>query len=78
MGHEENLRGPFRIEVKAGAQVKAVATKFLAAEKQSEASRPIGDNRPFVFVAMPDGMSDGFAVVRLSQLDRVVEAAFNA
>lgn len=58
-----------RLECKAGAQVKPIATRFLAAEKQSEAARAIGDVRPFVFVAMPDGWgSEGLFVCRLSDL----------
>lgn len=67
-GHEELLGGTVRTEVKAGAQVKPVLTKFLAMEAQSEAARPVGDHRPFVAVVMPDGMSDGIALIRLSAL----------
>lgn len=64
--HEELWGGDLRVEVKAGAQVKPVATKFFAAESQSEQHRPIGDTRPFALIAMPDGMSDGLVVMRLS------------
>lgn len=56
----------FRVEVKAGKQVNPVATRFLGAEAQSEGSRAIGDNRPFLMVAMPEGMSDGIVMVRAS------------
>ena len=73
-GHEENLRGPVRIEVKSGAQVGPIDTRFLAAEAQSEASRPIGDGRPFVMVAAPDGMSDQIVLLRISKLGAVLAA----
>jgi hypothetical protein len=73
-GHEEFLPGAVRVEVKAGAQIKPAVTAFLKCEAQSEAARPIGDHRPFVAVAMPDGMSDGVAMVRLSQLHEFVAA----
>lgn len=74
MGHEERWLGNVRAEVKAGMQVKALATRFLACEAQSEAARPIGDTRPFVAVFMPDGWgSDGLFVCRLSRLTDVME-----
>ena len=73
-GHEEFLAGAVRVEVKAGAQAGPVWTRFVSAESQSEAARPFGDNRPFVFLAMPDGTSDGLIVFRLSQLDATVMA----
>lgn len=47
---------------------------YLKCEAQSEAARPIGDHRPFVAVAMPDGSSDGIAMVRLSVLHEFVAA----
>lgn len=74
MGHEENLRGVVRIEVKAGAQVGPIATRFLAAEAQSNAAKAQGDPRPFVMVAMPDGMTDGLAIVRTSDWPAVISA----
>ena len=64
--HEELWGGDLRVEVKAGAQVKPVATKFYLAEAQSEQHRPFGDHRPFALIAMPDGTSDGLVVMRLS------------
>lgn len=73
-GHEEHLGGTVRMEVKAGAQVGPVWTRFRDAEAQSEEHRPIGDHRPFVFVAMPDGDADGLAVVRLSALHEFAAA----
>lgn len=77
-GEESNWRGPFRAEVKSQAQANPVATRYLAAERQSEATRPIGDHRPFVAVYMPDGWgSEGLVVVRISKLNALVEAAYN-
>lgn len=73
-GHEEFLGGAIRVEVKAGAQVKPAVTAYLKCEAQSEAQRPIGDHRPFVAVAMPDGSSGGIAMVRLSVLHEFVAA----
>ena len=64
--HEEVWGGALRVEVKAGAQIKPVVTAFLRCEVQSEQARPIGDHRPFMMVAMPDGWSDGLIVMRLS------------
>jgi hypothetical protein len=56
-----------RLEVKAGKQVGPIATRFLAAEKQSETARALGDTRPFVMVAMPDDWgTEGLLLVRLS------------
>lgn len=64
---EENWRACFRAEVKSGKQVQSLAARFLAAEKQSDGSRAVGDNRPFLFVAMPDGWgSEGVVTLRLS------------
>jgi hypothetical protein len=64
--HEELWGGDIRVEVKAGAQVNPIVTRYIAAERQSEHHRPTADVRPFVFIAMPDGMSDGLIVMRLS------------
>ncbi len=64
---------PVRVEVKAGAQVKPIETRFLAAEKQSTAAKATGDPRPFVFIAMPDGTgADGLFVCRLSTLKELL------
>ncbi len=66
-GNEENWHGVFRAECKSGQQVKALATRFLAAEAQSESAKAVGDPRPFAFVAMPTGMGgEGLVCVRLS------------
>ena len=68
--HEEVWGGAVRVEVKAGAQIKPVATAFLRCEEQSEQARPIGDHRPFMLVAMPDGWSEGVVVMRLAEYVR--------
>lgn len=64
--HEEHWGGAVRVEVKAGAQINPIATRYLLAEQQSEQHRAIGDNRPFMLVAMPDGMTDGLIVMKIS------------
>ncbi len=65
-GNEEGWRWQFRVECKSGQQVRAMTTRFLEAEAQAEGSRSVGDVRPFMFVAMPQGMSDGIVALRLS------------
>jgi hypothetical protein len=72
--HEEHWTGAVLSEMKAGAQVGPIATRFEAARAQSNASRAIGDNRPFVMVAMPDDTSDGIVLCRLSELRNVAYA----
>ena len=47
-GQEEHYDGETRIEIKTGAQVKPMVTAFDKHKAQSEAARPIGDERPFV------------------------------
>jgi hypothetical protein len=64
--HEEVWGGSCRVEMKAGKQVQPIATRFDLARAQSEAQRPIGDHRPFIMVAMPEGTSDGIVLMRLS------------
>jgi hypothetical protein len=59
---------PLRVEVKAGAQVKPIETRFVAAEKQSTTAKADDDQRPFCFIAMADGTSDGLFICRLSAL----------
>ena len=66
--HEEHWGGPIRVEAKSGAFAKPVATKYYLARAQSEPHRPLGDNRPFVLVVMPDGSSEGLAVITVSDL----------
>jgi hypothetical protein len=65
--HEEHWGGHLRVEVKSGAQIQPIATRFLAAEVQSTNAKAIGDIRPFVMVAMPDDMTDGIVLMRLSE-----------
>lgn len=78
LGNEEAWSGlPLRVEVKSGAQVGPIWTRYRAAEDQSEASRARGDSAPFVMVAMASGTTDGLIVCRLSQFARVVEAVVN-
>lgn len=69
--HEEHWGGAFRVEVKAGAQINPIFTRYRLAEHQSEVARPLGDIRPFVMVAMPDGESDGLVVMRLSDFANI-------
>lgn len=64
--HEEHWGGDLRVEMKAGAQVTPIWTRYLAAETQSQQHRAVGDPRPFALVAMPDGITDGLVVMRLS------------
>lgn len=73
-GHEEFMGGLVRVEVKAGAQIKPCVTAYLRMEAQSEAARPIGDNRPFVGVAMPDGASYGVVMFRTDRIGETVAA----
>ena len=75
LGNEEAWHGlPVRAEVKAGAQVRPIWTRYIVAEEQAQRSRAIGDNRPFLMVAMADHTTDGLAIVRLSQLALLLEA----
>lgn len=66
--HEELWGGPARVEVKSGSFATPIQTKYLAARSQSEAHRAIGDIRPFMLIVMPDGSSDGLAVLSLRDL----------
>lgn len=69
--HEENWGGAFRVEIKAGAQIKAIATRFNAAKLQSDAAKALGDIRPFAMVAMPDGSSEGIVLMTLSEFSEL-------
>lgn len=71
--HEELWGGAVRVEIKAGAQIEPIATRYRLAEQQSEQHRALGDIRPFVLVAMPDGEQDGLCVVRLSVMSMFLE-----
>lgn len=57
--NEELWRLSVRVEAKAGAQVKPIVTRYVAARAQSDAGHATGDPRPFVFVAVPDGWPAG-------------------
>jgi hypothetical protein len=70
--HEEHWGGYFRVEVKAGAQVGPIATRFNQARLQSEASKSLGDIRPFAMIAMPDGSSDGIVLMTLDEFAELV------
>ena len=72
--NEESWGGALRVEVKAGAQVAPVATRYLAMEAQSDGNKSEGDPRPFAAVFMPDGITDGIFACRLSRLPAVVQA----
>jgi hypothetical protein len=72
--HEEHTGGTVRWEAKAGAQIQPMWTAFRKAEAQSEAARPVGDNRPFVMTAAPDGESDQIVAFRLSKVREVTAA----
>jgi hypothetical protein len=64
--------------VKAGKQVGPIATRFNKAEAQSweNVKDSIGGNKskPFMMVAMPEGTSDGICLIRLSELEKVMDA----
>ena len=70
--HEEHWSGAFRIESKAGAQVGPIATRFHDAKAQSDAAKALGDIRPFVMVAMPDGTSRGIILMDLDEFSELV------
>ncbi len=74
MGNEESWQGEVRVEVKAGKQVQTLWTKYLKAKEQSDTNTRIGDTRPFLFVAMPDGTSNGLVVMELDKLEEIVFA----
>ena len=70
--HEEDWTGRFRVEVKAGAQVQPIATRFFAARAQSTAAKRLGDIRPFAMIAMPDGTSDGIVLMTLEEFSELL------
>ena len=74
MGNQESWKGEVRVEVKAGQQVKTIWSKYLKAKEQSDTNTSIGDTRPFLFVAMPDGTSNGLVVMELDKLEEIVFA----
>jgi hypothetical protein len=70
--HEENWGGAFRTEIKAGAQIGPIATRFQQARAQSDAAKAVGDIRPFVMVAMPDGTTKGIVLMDLDEFSELV------
>lgn len=70
--HEEHWGGMFRVEVKAGAQVYPIATRFNNAKAQSDESKAFGDVRPFAMIAMPDGTSDGIVLMTLEEFSQLI------
>ena len=70
--HEENWGGAFRTEIKAGAQIGPIATRFTQARAQSDAAKAVGDIRPFVMVAMPDGTTKGIVLMDLDEFSELV------
>lgn len=70
--HEEHWGGFFRVEVKAGAQVGPIATRFYDAKTQSDASKALGDIRPFAMIAMPEGKSDGIVLMTLNEFAELI------
>lgn len=70
--HEEHWGGIFRVEVKAGAQVGPIATRFQLAKRQSDEAKSLGDIRPFAMVAMPDGSSDGIVLMTLDEFAQII------
>jgi hypothetical protein len=70
--HEENWGGIFRTEVKAGAQVGPIATRFQLAKGQSDAAKALGDIRPFIMVAMPDGTTKGIVLMDLDEFSDLI------
>jgi len=70
--HEEHWGGAFRIEVKSGAQVSPVITRYKSARAQSDAARAIGDVRAFVLVCMGDNERSGLAIVELDVLGQLI------
>jgi len=70
--HEEHWGGLFRVEVKAGAQVSPIATRFDNAKAQSDASKALGDIRPFAMIAMPEGNSDGIVLMTLNEFAELI------
>lgn len=70
--HEENWGGAIRTEIKAGAQVGPIATRFYMAKAQSDASKALGDIRPFAMVAMPDGTTRGIVLMDLEEFSEII------
>lgn len=76
--HEEHWGGGLRIEAKAGAKANVVNTAYRNSRAQSEAARPVGDNRPFMATFSPDGVGHDLYVVRSDDMEAVVFALAEA
>lgn len=75
-GDEENWRMRVRAEVKSGGMAKTVDTFYRKCRGQADRPevKAEGDTRPFVAIAMPDGLPYGYLVVRTDHLERLKEA----
>jgi len=71
--HEENWGGLVRTEIKAGKQVGPIHTRFQDAKAQSDAAKALGDVRPFVMVAMPEGTSKGIVLMDLDEFSEMLK-----
>lgn len=73
---EENWKGNARYEVKAGKQHESFAKPFYKAKEQSDSNhKAFGTgNKPFVYVNMPDGRSDGIVAFQLSDVENACVA----
>lgn len=60
---EEQWTDPFRWEVKSGAQVQPIITRYLLARAQSDAAVAIGNPRPFAFGVKPTRNGDPALVI---------------
>jgi hypothetical protein len=56
---------------KQALQVGPIATRFQTAKAQSDAAKALGDIRPFIMVAMPDGTTDGIVLMSLSEFSEL-------
>lgn len=60
---EEAWTDPFRWEIKSGAQVQPIITRYLLARAQADAAKSTGDPRPFAFGVEPSRAGDPSLVV---------------
>tara|TARA_R100001509_G_scaffold130774_1_gene84162 strand:- start:152 stop:697 length:546 start_codon:yes stop_codon:yes gene_type:complete len=73
---EENWKGNARYEVKAGKQHESFAKPFYKAKEQSDANhKAIGSlSKPFIYINMPDGRSDGIVAFRTVDIENACMA----
>ncbi len=72
--HEEGWNQAWiRVEVKAGKQIQSLWNRFMKAKEQNDTNLP-NDDRPFVFIAKPDGTSDGLVCFNIKDLDEFCAA----